>query len=428
MSESLPGDMGKLASILNQSFDQAESSVGMLISAMSALRSGMLLRDWDGYNRSGQFKGAWQSAVTDGEKALQTSENIFMAVINVMESAAKGDFTQRAEVSADGLFGRSVKAINETMITLETVITEINRVTEAQSKGDLTTTVMAHAEGQLNLMKESINHSISQMRQVVQQIYSSSHLVGDVASQVSRSAHDLSDRVQAQASALEETTSNIYAMSHAVKSNADNAQSASQLVSEMKSKVEAGVDVMRQTISAMSAISESSHRIADIVSLIDGIAFQTNLLALNAAVEAARAGEHGRGFAVVAGEVRALAQKSSDAAKDIRSLIQESVNRVDMGTALADQSGEMLQEIQQEITQLSGAIEQIATASAEQAQGINQVNLAIANIDKATQENAALVEETTTAAESMSSEANNLRHQVRVFRLSNHSEICALKN
>jgi methyl-accepting chemotaxis protein len=314
------------------------------------------------------------------------------------------------------------------MMQLESVISDINRVISAQSKGDLSMLVSVDAKGQLHAMKANVNHSVETLRGVVRNIASSAHVVGDVASQVSRGAHDLSGRVQAQASSLEQTTASIHEMSHAVQSNAQNARSASQLVSEMKSKAESSVGVMKQTISAMSAISESSHRIADIVSLIDGIAFQTNLLALNAAVEAARAGEHGRGFAVVAGEVRALAQKSSDAAKDIRGLIQDSVNRVDAGTALADQSGDMLQAIQQEIAQFSEAIAQIATASAEQTQGINQVNLAIANIDKATQENAALVEETTAAAESMSSEANNLRHQVGVFRLSNHSEICALKN
>jgi len=428
MSESLPGDMGKLAATLNHSFDQAEKSVGVVISAMSALRSGLLLTEWNGNNRSSQFQGAWRDAVLDGERALQTRETVFMAVIHVMESAAKGDFSQRAEVNAAGLFGRAVKAINETMVTLEAVISEINRVTAAQSQGDLSTSVMVKADGQLNIMKDSINHSMMRMRSVVQQIANSAHVVGDVASQVSQGAHDLSDRVQEQASALEETTATIHEMSHAVQSNASNAHSASQLVGEMKTKAEAGVDVMKQTISAMSAISESSHRIADIVSLIDGIAFQTNLLALNAAVEAARAGEHGRGFAVVAGEVRALAQKSSDAAKDIRDLIQDSVNRVDMGTALADQSGEMLQAIQQEIMQFSDSIGQIAAASAEQTQGINQVNLAIANIDKATQENAVLVEETTAAAESMSSEANNLRQQVGVFRLSTNDTLYLNKN
>lgn len=417
LSESLPGDMGRLAVTLNHSFEQAEKSVAMVVSAMTALRAGMLLKDWEGHNCSQAFEGVWQSAVLDGQKALQTRETVFMAVIHVMESAVKGDFTQRAEVNASGLFGRAVKAINESMNVLEGVVAEINRVTAAQSKGDLSTMVMLNAEGQLNLMKDSINHSILQMRHVVQQISSSSHVVGEVSMQVSRGAYNLSNRVQAQASALEETTSSIYEVSHAVQSNASNARSASQLALGMKAKAEAGVDVMRQTIAAMSAISESSHRIADIVNLIDSIAFQTNLLALNAAVEAARAGEHGRGFAVVASEVRALAQKSSDAAKDIRILIQDSVNRVDIGTGLADQSGVVLEAIQQEITQFSDAIEQIAIASVEQTQGINQVNIAIANIDKATQENAALVEETTAAAQSMSSEADNLRQQVGLFLL-----------
>jgi methyl-accepting chemotaxis protein len=426
MSVNAPGDMGVLAQSINHSFDQATQSVGMVMSALTAIRSGTLLEDWAGKNKGQMFEGAWREAVEDGERALLTRETVFNAVIAVMESAARGDFSQRVGVSSAGLFSRAIKAIDETMVALESIIAEINRVTEAQSKGDLSATVTISTDGQLRLMKESINHSMAQMRHVVQQIYSSSHVVGEVAAQVSRGAHDLSDRVQEQASALEETTSSIHEMSHAVQSNAENARSASQLVSEMKFKAEAGVDVMKQTIGAMSAISESSHRIADIVSLIDGIAFQTNLLALNAAVEAARAGEHGRGFAVVASEVRALAGKSSDAAKDIRGLIQDSVNRVDMGKVLADQSGEMLHAIQQEIALFSDSIEQIARASAEQTLGIRQVNLAIANIDKATQENAALVEETTAAAESMASEANNLRQQVSIFRLSEQGQLAKM--
>ncbi len=417
MSENLPGDMGKLATNLNHSFVQAEASMQMVGSILNAVKMGILFEHWSGKGHYAHLKGVWHSAVADGEQALKNREGVLHAILVVMIAAADGDFSKRTNFDANGLFKELADTIDCTMAQLESVIADINRVILAQSKGDLSMTISADTKGQLQSMKDSINHSITHMRGVVHQIASSSHVVGDVAVQVSQSAHDLSARVQAQAAALEETTASIHEMSHAVKSNADNARSASQLVSDMQTKAEMGVDVMKQTINAMSAISESSHRIADIVSIIDSIAFQTNLLALNAAVEAARAGEHGRGFAVVASEVRALAQKSSDAAKDIRGLIQDSVGRVDMGTMLADQSGVMLQSIQQEIAQFSGAIEQIACASAEQTQGIMQVNLAIASIDKATQENSALVQETTAAAESMSSEAASLRQQVSIFRL-----------
>jgi methyl-accepting chemotaxis protein len=205
-------------------------------------------------------------------------------------------------------------------------------------------------------------------------------------------------------------------MAAAVQANTANAQKVAELAHQVQHQAGAGVEVMQQTISAMQSIKESSSKIADIVTLIDGIAFQTNLLALNAAVEAARAGEHGRGFAVVAGEVRALAQKSAEAAKDIKDLITDSVSRIEAGTHLADKSGEMLSGITGSIEQVAGMIEQIATASSEQTEGIHQVHRAIADIDRVTQENAALVEETTAAAESLSNEANNLKENMSFFK------------
>jgi methyl-accepting chemotaxis protein len=178
---------------------------------------------------------------------------------------------------------------------------------------------------------------------------------------------------------------------------------------------------MQETIAAMQSIRVSSSKIADIVTLIDGIAFQTNLLALNAAVEAARAGDHGRGFAVVAGEVRALAQKSASAAKDIKTLIQDSVNRIEVGTNLADKSGAMLQDITAAVANVAGMIDEIAKVSHEQSEGIGQVRAAIAQIDDVTQQNAALVEETTAAAQHLSEQANRLRDSMNFFNLTTHS-------
>jgi methyl-accepting chemotaxis protein len=178
-----------------------------------------------------------------------------------------------------------------------------------------------------------------------------------------------------------------------------------------------GVAVMQQTIQAMQSIRESSHKINDIVSLIDSIAFQTNLLALNAAVEAARAGEHGRGFAVVASEVRALAGKSADAAKDIKHLITDSVQRIEAGTELADKSGDMLSGITHSVEQVASMIEQIATASNEQNNGIGQVHKAVADLERVTQENTALVEDTRHAADALTFEADQLRHNMGFFKM-----------
>jgi methyl-accepting chemotaxis protein len=229
-------------------------------------------------------------------------------------------------------------------------------------------------------------------------------------------AMDLSTRVQEQAAALEQTSATMNQMAVAVQTNTANAKRVAELAHQVQHQAGAGVDVMQQTIEAMQSIKESSSKISDIVTLIDGIAFQTNLLALNAAVEAARAGEHGRGFAVVAGEVRALAQKSADAAKDIKELINDSVGRIEAGTQLADRSGEMLSGITGSIEQVANMIEEIANASGEQATGIGQVNKAVAEIDKVTQENAALVEETTAAAESLSNESRSLKENMGFFK------------
>jgi methyl-accepting chemotaxis protein len=208
-------------------------------------------------------------------------------------------------------------------------------------------------------------------------------------------------------------------MNSAVQHNTDNARQTAKTAQEVQNRAVEGAEVMKKTIVAMNAIQESSHKIADIVTLIDGIAFQTNLLALNAAVEAARAGDHGRGFAVVAGEVRSLAQKSAEAAKDIKTLIEESVARIDEGTRLAGQSGEVLEGINQSIDGVAEMIHQIAEASDEQAKGIKQVHQAISQIDGVTQQNAALVEETSAASESLKEQANHLQQDMAFFNTGN---------
>jgi methyl-accepting chemotaxis protein len=241
-------------------------------------------------------------------------------------------------------------------------------------------------------------------------------VVNQAATQVSQGATDLSSRVQQQATALEETSATMTQMTSAVQANTANARKVADLTNSVQTQAKDGVQVMQQTIDAMQSIKASSGKINDIVTIIDGIAFQTNLLALNAAVEAARAGEHGRGFAVVASEVRALAGKSADAAKDIKTLITDSVMRIENGTHLADKSGEMLNGIAGSIAQVAGMIEEIANASNEQSIGIGQVHLAINDIDRMTQENAALVEATTAAAESLTSEANGLRNDMAFFK------------
>ena len=316
---------------------------------------------------------------------------------------------------------------------LESVIKDASRVLNGFSNGDLTLKMARHLEEDedslfrqnIELLDGSLSNMADKLKGVISQALEASQIVNNASSEVSRGALDLSQRIQQQAAALEETSATMNEMSSAVETNTGHAQNASKVAEEVRGQASDGTAVMQQTISAMNSIQESSHKIAEIVTLIDGIAFQTNLLALNAAVEAARAGDHGRGFAVVAGEVRALAQKAAEAARDIKSLIEESVGRVDQGTQLASQSGEMLESISASVEEVAKMISQIAQASEEQTEGINQVHQAISQIDQVTQQNAALVEETTAASESMSEQAGALDRNMRFFNTGSQAQLSA---
>jgi methyl-accepting chemotaxis protein len=227
----------------------------------------------------------------------------------------------------------------------------------------------------------------------------------------------LSHRTQEQASALEETASSMEEITSTVKQNADNAYQANQLAANARTQAEQGGAVVSKAVAAMAAINHSSKKIADIISVIDGIAFQTNLLALNAAVEAARAGEQGRGFAVVADEVRKLAQRSAEAAKEIKTLIGDSVEKVEGGTRLVDETGQVLTEIVTAVKKVSDIVAEIAAASQEQSTGIEHVNKAVMQMDEMTQQNAALVEEAAAASESVDAQAQSLQQLVAFFKV-----------
>ena len=259
---------------------------------------------------------------------------------------------------------------------------------------------------------------------VVSRVRDNAESVSTASTQIAQGNQDLSGRTEEQASALQQTASSMEQLSAAVRHNADNATQANQLARGSCTLAEKGGEVVAQVVETMKGINDSGRRIADIIGVIDGIAFQTNILALNAAVEAARAGEQGRGFAVVAGEVRALAQRSAEAAKEIKGLITASVERVEQGSVLVDQAGATMNEVVASIRRVTDLIGEITAASSEQSEGVTQVGQAVSQMDQTTQQNAALVEESAAAAESLKQQARHLVETVAVFRLS--SEQAAL--
>jgi methyl-accepting chemotaxis protein len=335
---------------------------------------------------------------------------------HVIHAASQGDFSGRIDLeNKTGFFRSFAEALNQILDYNELAIKDLMKVFSALSKGDLTLSIENNYLGSLDQLKQDINTTIRLLNEVLITIQQSASAVNQAAEEISQGHISLSQRTEEQAASLEETAASMEEMTSTVQQNADNARQATQLASSARTYAEQGSKVVNNAVTAMAKINDSSKKIADIIGVIDDIAFQTNLLALNAAVEAARAGEQGRGFAVVATEVRNLAQRSATAAKEIKNLIRDSVNKVEEGTALVNQSGETLTEIVTAVKRVSDIIAEIAAASQEQSSGIQQVNKAVAQMDEMTQQNAALVEEATAAGESMSHESQSLREQVGFF-------------
>ena len=272
-------------------------------------------------------------------------------------------------------------------------------------------------EGDTTSLLATMRAMRDSLAQVVSQVRRGSESVAAASSQIAEGNHDLSGRTEEQASALEETAASMEELSSTVKQNAENAQQANQLAQSASAVASRGGEVVAQVVQTMNGISTASKKIADIISVIDSIAFQTNILALNAAVEAARAGEQGRGFAVVASEVRSLAGRAAEAAKEIHRLITDSVARVDQGSALVDQAGNTMQEVVASIRRVNDIMGEISAASHEQSAGVSQVGEAVIQMDQTTQQNAALVEEMAAAASSLNSQAQDLLQAVSVFQI-----------
>jgi len=412
------GDLDQLKQNVNQTAENISEVMHQTDQALDWMAEGRFNE-----TLSHSAKGDYKAILDKVSVTLADLNEIIVDIDGVMKKVAEGDSAQRVEAPARGQLGSMKDNINETLRQLESVVEDIVQVMEAQSKGDLTKAVTIECSGQLLGLKDSINRNAANLNDIIVKVQHIAQDVNQSAKEVAQGSLDLSDRVQQNAASVEEGSATMEQFSAAVLNNAESAKQATQLEQEVQQQAKQAASVMDQTIEAMSAIQESSHKIADIVTIIDGIAFQTNLLALNAAVEAARAGDHGRGFAVVAGEVRSLAGKSAEAAKDISRLINESVERINQGTSLAGESGEAINGITQRIETVAEMSEQIATASQQQTQGVQQLQQAFNNIDSATQQNAALVEETSAAAESLSDQARGLETEMAFFTIDHKAPV-----
>jgi methyl-accepting chemotaxis protein len=361
---------------------------------------------------------------TVGEWVDRTAElNAQRSVAALVAQASAGDLEARLDTSTlEGFYKELGTGINSLVETSGAAIGEIANLLSRVAEGDLTQTLTSTYQGTFGRLRDDANQTVTKLRNLVGEIQLSAQTINTAAKEIASGNQDLSGRTEEQASSLEETASSMEQLTSTVKQNADNARQANELAGAAQKVADKGGEVVGQVVNTMSAIHQSSSKIADIIGVIDGIAFQTNILALNAAVEAARAGEQGRGFAVVATEVRNLAQRSAAAAKEIKGLISASVEKVETGNKLVDQAGRTMEEVVASIKRVAKIMGDIADASNEQSAGIEQVSFAVNQMDEVTQQNAALVEQAAAAAESLEEQAHQLAQTVSVFRIAESNE------
>jgi len=403
------GDFATLETELNKSVDSLENTMQAIVKVTQGMSAGDFTVRMDP-NVAGEVRHSVDNAMVAMSSAIDE-------VNKALGYMAKGDFSYQISLQSQGDLASLISSVNSRVEQTAKALDEILGVVSALAEGDLTHTVTAHYEGKFGEVAQGLNTSLQNLSQLISNTRGGVQNVSNNVDQIYNGVLDLNDRTQRQAAALEETTATMQNITEGVKNTSDNAQAANQLAGSARKEADRGAEIMRSTIESMGNIREASHKIEDIITLIDSIAFQTNLLALNAAVEAARAGEHGRGFAVVAGEVRNLAGKSADAARDIKGLIENAVEAVDEGTERAEKSDAALQSITQSIRQVGDLVAEITAATNEQSSSIAQIGQAVSDIDQVTQQNAALVEETTAASETMRDETTEVTKLVGQFKV-----------
>ena len=412
---SATGDLAQLHNNINLTMNSINSAVVDIRKVMGGVAEGDFSQTVSVDAVSGDLEELANS-INDTVDVLNSA----IANINqVMSSVAEGNFLARVEVELSGDLNTLKEGLNDSLDGLSSALERSVEVAVSQSEGDMMPRVTGSYSGQLAVLKDAINISQQKVSEAIGEISSSVVTVANSSIEISRTSGDLNKHIQEQAAATEETAASMEQMTASVEQNSDNAGEANQLASKARNLAEQGGDVMEKATVAMSDISSSSSKIADIITVIDSIAFQTNLLALNAAVEAARAGEQGRGFAVVAGEVRSLAQRSAEAAKEITALISDSNVKVDEGAQMVDKASNSLDEIVTGVKQVSDIVAEIAAASSEQKAGIEQVNNAIRQMEALTQDNVAIVDKTATASKTMQQQAEEMRDMISFFKIDN---------
>ncbi|OGS72851.1 MAG: hypothetical protein A2063_11045 [Gallionellales bacterium GWA2_60_142] len=412
--EGKAGYTKELSDLLNQLSDTIDGALKDTVRVATALANGDLSQKVT-KEYPGMF-GQTKQGVNGTVDALTKIVGEIKAIVE--DAAVRGRFSTKMDLTGKAGYTKELsELLNQLSNVTEAGIADVVRVANALAKGDLTQSISKEYAGSFNDMKVGVNGTVTNLKDLIGQIKDATDTINTASKEIASGNADLSQRTEEQASSLEETASSMEELTSTVKQNAENAKQANQLAIGASDVAGKGGAVVGQVVTTMDSINESSRKIVDIISVIDGIAFQTNILALNAAVEAARAGEQGRGFAVVAGEVRNLAQRSAAAAKEIKTLIGDSVEKVEGGSKLVAQAGLTMEEIVTSIKRVTDIMSEITAASREQSAGIEQVNLAITQMDEVTQQNAALVEEAAAAAESLEEQAQNLSVAVATFKV-----------
>jgi methyl-accepting chemotaxis protein len=368
-------------------------------------------------------------------ESLELSRRLYDQIDRMVQIDHEGgqqanDLYRSARIWVVGLLGASILLGLALALTLARIVArplnEALGVAQAVAEGDLTRRIQATTTDETGQLLHALHRMDQSLIHIVRQVRNGTDSIATASCQIASGNNDLSVRTEHQASSLEETAASMEQLTVTVRQNTDNARQANQLAASASAVAQQGGEVVSQVVDTMGAIHASSRKIADIIGVIDAIAFQTNILALNAAVEAARAGEQGRGFAVVAAEVRALARRCADAAKEIKLLIEDSNGKVSTGSALVAQAGQTMQNIVSSVRNVTDIMGEITAASVEQTAGLEQINQAISQMDQVTQQNAALVEEAAAAAQSLQEQAYGLQQAVSVFKLEQGLELTAL--